>query len=70
MLSNENDNNTTTKNQDKNTDNRMLKDISVTSNQSLRDTFLLMSLGDNSLGSVPDEWSENLTGGVGTALYR
>ena len=48
----------------------MLQDISVTSNQSLRDTFLLMSLGDNSLGSVPDEWSENLTGGVGTALYR
>jgi serine/threonine protein kinase len=29
-----------------------------------------MSLGDNSLGSVPSEWSENLTGGVGTALYR
>lgn len=49
---------------------RALKDISVTSNQSLRDTFLLMSLGDNSLGSVPGEWSENLTGGVGTALYR
>ena len=46
------------------------KDVSMTSNQSLKDTFLLMSLGENSFGSIPDEWSKNLTGGVGTALYR
>lgn len=49
---------------------KSMRDISTTSNQSMKDTFLLMSLGDNSLGSMPSEWSENLTGGVGTALYR